>query len=395
VTEAFSSPSAAASALVVLRIAGRPGPAFPLDPAADNVLGRGAGSLVVLADRLASRSHAALRFDPASDTWMLRDLGSRNGTWVDGVRVSEAALVTESTIRVGMTELVFRTTPPAATPAPPTEDARLVRSGPPAELEGSVLRRMAASGDDTRWPMLLYQSGVRLLGAESPWQVVCTTLELATEFTAATSFGWFDAAPPAGLVPVCVIPPGTALEALLVGTATREASAGRAAWLATPAAEVACVPLVDGQRVRGVLAAAAPAGGLKEADFDLLVTLASLAAAAAAGRGRPEPAATDALDHRPADDEDRADELSEGTLALSGADLEALGIGSSAAAPLVPAGTGTLVIEDWQRALVIEALRRSGGSVPEAAALLGISRATLYRKLEAWGLSRDGRPPPA
>jgi Nif-specific regulatory protein len=39
--------------------------------------------------------------------------------------------------------------------------------------------------------------------------------------------------------------------------------------------------------------------------------------------------------------------------------------------------------------LVIEALRRTGGSVPNAAAELGISRATLYRKLEQYGLARS------
>jgi len=34
-------------------------------------------------------------------------------------------------------------------------------------------------------------------------------------------------------------------------------------------------------------------------------------------------------------------------------------------------------------------LRRSDGRVPEAAEALGISRATLYRKLEQYGLSRE------
>jgi Nif-specific regulatory protein len=53
------------------------------------------------------------------------------------------------------------------------------------------------------------------------------------------------------------------------------------------------------------------------------------------------------------------------------------------------AETGTLKLEDWQRILVIEALRRTGGSVPNAAAELGISRATLYRKLELYGLTRE------
>jgi Nif-specific regulatory protein len=48
----------------------------------------------------------------------------------------------------------------------------------------------------------------------------------------------------------------------------------------------------------------------------------------------------------------------------------------------------TLRIEDWERKLVTEALQRSGGNVPEAAKLLGIGRATLYRKIEQYDIPR-------
>lgn len=48
----------------------------------------------------------------------------------------------------------------------------------------------------------------------------------------------------------------------------------------------------------------------------------------------------------------------------------------------------TLRIEDWERKLIIEALARTRGSIPEAAKLLGIGRATLYRKVEQHGIDR-------
>ncbi|HUY32267.1 MAG TPA: sigma 54-interacting transcriptional regulator [Pirellulales bacterium] len=48
----------------------------------------------------------------------------------------------------------------------------------------------------------------------------------------------------------------------------------------------------------------------------------------------------------------------------------------------------SLRIEDWERKLIVEALARSEGNVPEAAKLLGIGRATLYRKLEDYGIDR-------
>jgi two-component system response regulator HydG len=48
----------------------------------------------------------------------------------------------------------------------------------------------------------------------------------------------------------------------------------------------------------------------------------------------------------------------------------------------------TLRLEHWERKLIHEALQRSGGNVPEAAQLLGIGRATLYRKIEQYGIAR-------
>ena len=48
----------------------------------------------------------------------------------------------------------------------------------------------------------------------------------------------------------------------------------------------------------------------------------------------------------------------------------------------------SLQIEHWERKLIIEALKRAGDSVPEAAKLLGIGRATLYRKIEIYHIQR-------
>jgi Nif-specific regulatory protein len=48
----------------------------------------------------------------------------------------------------------------------------------------------------------------------------------------------------------------------------------------------------------------------------------------------------------------------------------------------------TLNIEHWERKLITEALVRANGNVPEAAKLLGIGRATLYRKFELYRIER-------
>jgi two-component system response regulator HydG len=48
----------------------------------------------------------------------------------------------------------------------------------------------------------------------------------------------------------------------------------------------------------------------------------------------------------------------------------------------------TLRLDEWERRLITEALNRTGDSVPEAAKLLGIGRATLYRKIEQYHIDR-------
>lgn len=48
----------------------------------------------------------------------------------------------------------------------------------------------------------------------------------------------------------------------------------------------------------------------------------------------------------------------------------------------------SLKISDWEQQLIREALQRTGGNIPEAALLLGIGRATLYRKLDEYGMRR-------
>jgi len=386
VPEPLPSPPAAAAATLVLQIAGRPGPAFPLDGGADNVLGRASGTLVALADRLASRNHAVIRRD-AEGEWTLFDLGSRNGTWLDGVRVAQGRLAEGSVVRVGTTEFVFRASAARNEPAAAAGGRRVVRGGSPAELEGAALER-ANRDSESRWPMLFYQSGLRLLAAPGPRDVVFTTLELAAEFTAASSFAWLEVDPAGGPKTVCVVPPGSDLPTLVSATGWSEAVAGRAVWLAADeqaGADVACVPLSEDGRVRAVLAAG---GAIREIDFDLLVSLASLATAALAGcEGRPcEEVVTDAVD------EARFQSGYEGTLSLTGTDVERIRGGGPTDALTA---ADSLRLADWERRLAVEALRRTGGSVPEAASLMGISRATLYRRLDDYGLTRDGpRPAP-
>lgn len=50
------------------------------------------------------------------------------------------------------------------------------------------------------------------------------------------------------------------------------------------------------------------------------------------------------------------------------------------------AADGSMTLEDVERNHIVKILEYTGGNKSEAARLLGIGVATLYRKLESWGL---------
>jgi len=86
------------------------------------VLGRQRGCDVILRDPRASRRHAELR-RLAGGRVLLRDLGSANGTWVGGRRVTEAVLGAGEELRVGDVRLALAVEPVRAAPdrpEPPT-----------------------------------------------------------------------------------------------------------------------------------------------------------------------------------------------------------------------------------------------------------------------------------
>lgn len=71
-------------------------------------LGRGADADIRIDDPGVSRHHADIVLGADA---VLRDLGSTNGTYVDGVQISETVLRDGSTIRLGSTSVTFRSGP--------------------------------------------------------------------------------------------------------------------------------------------------------------------------------------------------------------------------------------------------------------------------------------------
>ncbi len=86
------------------------------------VLGRVQGVDLVIRDARASRRHAELT--PAEGALRLRDLGSANGTLVDGEPVREALLHGGEEIRIGAVRIAVLAQEPAVTGAPIAEPVR-------------------------------------------------------------------------------------------------------------------------------------------------------------------------------------------------------------------------------------------------------------------------------
>jgi pSer/pThr/pTyr-binding forkhead associated (FHA) protein len=69
------------------------------------LIGRGADATIRVSDSSVSRRHAEVR--PAGDGWVLADLGSTNGTRVNGMPVTERKLEDGDAIGVGDATLRF------------------------------------------------------------------------------------------------------------------------------------------------------------------------------------------------------------------------------------------------------------------------------------------------
>ena len=114
------------------------GEAFPIE-GPEWVVGRDPANPLSIPDRLMSRRHCAVTF--ANGQHHLRDLGSSNGTFVNGIPVEERVLEHGDRIRAGDSVLLFLTAEPVAAqpPAPDADgaiDDRTTRVGEALRAEG-------------------------------------------------------------------------------------------------------------------------------------------------------------------------------------------------------------------------------------------------------------------
>lgn len=108
------------------------------------LVGQSPSCTVRLVDRTVSRRHASL--DPEKDGIRLVDLGSRNGTWVNGLRVYDAVLQGGETITLGDTRLlVGSTTPIEIEAAGSSRFGKTIGKSPAMRRLYPICERLAAS----------------------------------------------------------------------------------------------------------------------------------------------------------------------------------------------------------------------------------------------------------
>jgi len=94
------------------------------------VIGRGSDADITVADAGTSRKHIEILWD--GERGMVRDLGSTNGSTIEGRKFREAPLAPDTVVRIGRTDVIFRIVPQATPPIPPKPPLPTVERGRPS-----------------------------------------------------------------------------------------------------------------------------------------------------------------------------------------------------------------------------------------------------------------------
>lgn len=107
-----------AACLSPLKLIVRPGDR-EIELTQEAVVGRHATADIRLEDPQISRQHCRLTF--SNGAWWVIDLNSRNGVWVNGQHVREAAIYDGDCLRVGLSEITIVCGSPRLTTAIPSK----------------------------------------------------------------------------------------------------------------------------------------------------------------------------------------------------------------------------------------------------------------------------------
>lgn len=164
-----------------------------LDDTKLNRVGRGTDCTIVLSDPLCSREHAVIVYEDG--VWWLRDLDSRNGTFVSQQKIDEAQLVDECPIRFGSLQFTFRQSEqrPPNVAHPNAALSRTVVLDTPISAEETQIYPPGFPWEESEYSydfLVIYQLCLRLLGSADSEEVIQVSLDVVREMTGADVAGY-------------------------------------------------------------------------------------------------------------------------------------------------------------------------------------------------------------
>ena len=139
-------------AYLTMTVGSHAGEHFLLDRFQPNRLGRGDDCQIMLPDPLCSRVHAEVIWQ--GDQWMVRDVESRNGTYVNDQKIDEAVLDDGHNMRVGSVEFEFHLSdqpPTVIANMPDAYTQTIVRESPVGESTAAERHQHFGAGRDSRF----------------------------------------------------------------------------------------------------------------------------------------------------------------------------------------------------------------------------------------------------
>ena len=160
---------------------------YELDASQPIRIGRGTGCQIQLSDPLGSRTHAIISYEEGN--WTASDADSRNGTLVNGSKVSRVRLTSGDRIQIGSTELLFEV-PDADEDTEPSRQTLLREADISRDASGVSALSQLYSQRRSQDMLDLYQLSMGLIRCSSPDEVMKHGLEMLRVRTSATAAGF-------------------------------------------------------------------------------------------------------------------------------------------------------------------------------------------------------------
>ena len=279
---------------------------FMLDPEAETRIGRGTECTIQLNDPLCSRVHAVLR--NVGGRWQVRDMDSRNGTYVNDQKIDDSVLAEGHYLKVGSTEFKFHQSKMRPT----------LPGDPNIGITQSIVARFKMGAVETEAPelssvqtleqtkdlLLLHQLSIKLLGSSDAQACLRLALELVLARTQASVVGFLSVSDDRHLKSKIVLPEYAQQKVELSEELMRlVCDEGHAVWIANQKnaevekatshySDAQCIPLVRDKKVLGAFHLYLDNGRFRQSHFDFAVSAANIAASALARALQEETLAT-------------------------------------------------------------------------------------------------------